>query len=581
MREVACVRRPPEERVLGSILMAALLRSESPPELVDELNDLEKLADACYSNLQILRFPKNLASWASLTRFIQILESTIHRLGTAYTQQFVATIINIGRGGSLLVEWIQKHGAGKLAPQSRFKWNDALETASALAFAIAHNYESFRGCFPAWHRDRAAAEILASRTIRFTWTGGPFGRRVSAFQKGFSSEGVQKERPIPSSPVPDTPETGDRLARVLQTCRRSGPLGFTCPEPIGYYEFLEPFYKHSLNSVFRREDSLSLGEYTLEAFKSFYVALLTICATREILCHWWGTRTRRYPLNSAVIVKEFSEWVSLLGRLSSLSKETVVTMLTDLTFPVEKPRRPFDLLVHPFVPLDTGSRLLGLVPHLPLHSRPDENILRICSYVNPAAYGASSQSKEQEMRCELLSQVPACIVPGGPVPLPEGNPDLDLFLEDNRSSTLVLAELKWIRKPVSVFERCDRDEDFLKGINQLRCIEKFLSRNPRYLADRGKLSRSISDYSEVRYILIARDHFVWVEPDKAYPVIEYENFKRAIAKTGTLHEALTLLLTFNWLPVEELDFNVKFETSSANGVSIESEVFHAPSKPMP
>jgi hypothetical protein len=255
-------------------------------------------------------------------------------------------------------------------------------------------------------------------------------------------------------------------------------------------------------------------------------------------------------------------------------------MLNDLTFPVQKPRRPFDLLVHPFIPLDRGSRILGLVPHLPLHSRPDENILRICSYVNPVAYGSASQLKEQEMRFDLVSQLPAHIVAGGPVLLPGGNPDLDLTLEDKSSSTLVLAELKWIRKPISVFERCDRDEDFLKGVNQLRCIEKFLSQNPRYLADRGKLSRSISEYSEVRYLLIARDHFVWVDPDKTYPVIEHDNFKRAMAETDTLHGALNQLLTFDWLPVEERDFTVKFETSRANGVSIESEIFHAPAKPM-
>jgi hypothetical protein len=560
--------------------MSALLFSESTPELVDELGELEKLADACYEGLQILRFPKNVASWASLTRFVEILESTIHRLGTPYTPRFVAAIINIGRGGSLLIEWIQKHGAGKLAPQSQFKWHGALATASALGFDTAHNYESFTGCFPAWRRDRAAAEIRAPRTVRFTWAGGPFGRRVSAFQKGLSSERVQKVSGIPSSPVPDTPETRDQLARVLQACRRRGSLGFTYPEPIGYYEFLEPFYKQSLNSVFRREDSLSLGAYTLGAFKSFYVALLTICATREILCHWWGVRAHRYPLNSAVIVKDITEWVRLLGRLSSLSNDAVVTMLNDLTFPVQKPRRPFDLLVHPFIPLDRGSRILGLVPHLPLHSRPDENILRICSYVNPVAYGSASQLKEQEMRFDLVSQLPAHIVAGGPVLLPGGNPDLDLTLEDKSSSTLVLAELKWIRKPISVFERCDRDEDFLKGVNQLRCIEKFLSQNPRYLADRGKLSRSISEYSEVRYLLIARDHFVWVDPDKTYPVIEHDNFKRAMAETDTLHGALNQLLTFDWLPVEERDFTVKFETSRANGVSIESEIFHAPAKPM-
>jgi hypothetical protein len=556
--------------------MTTLLKSESSPELVRELGELEELAEGCYKEMQLLRLPKNLASWAALTRFVQILESSMNRFGTPYTPQFVATIVNVGRSGSLLLEWIQRHGQEKLAPRSRFRWNDTLQQAAASAFDLAHNYETFTGCFPAWHRYRAGAEIVGPRTVRFTWTGGPSGRRVSAFQKGFRSGSERREAPIPSSPVPDTPDMRDRLGRALQSCKRSGRLGFSYPEPIGYYQYLRPFYERRLNSTFRREDLLSLGAYTLGMFKSFYVALLTICATHEILGYWWGNGCGRYPLDSAVMVRTFGEWVGLLGQLSSLRQDVVETILSDLTFPAHGPRKPKDLLIHPFVPLDGGSHLLGLVPHFPLHSRPDENVLRTCSYVTPAAYGATSRLKEQDMRCDLVSGLPTHIVPGGPVALPEGNPDIDLILEDRSSCVLVLAELKWIRKPLSVFERCDRDEEFLKGVDQLRRIEGFLADNPAYLADRGKVSRPLSDYRQIRYLLLARDHFVWVDPDKAYPVVEFETFKRAVSKAGTLHEALAQLLTFEWLPVEGRDFTVKFEVARVNGISVESEIFHAP-----
>jgi hypothetical protein len=201
--------------------------------------------------------------------------------------------------------------------------------------------------------------------------------------------------------------------------------------------------------------------------------------------------------------------------------------------------------------------------------------------VSPAAYHAASQLKERDMRRDLASGLPGHIVADGPVTLPGGNPDLDLIMEDTSSSTVVLGELKWIRKPLSVFERCDRDEEFLKGIGQLGRIRTFLSNNPEYLTERGKLLRSLSDYLEVRYMLIARDHFAWVDPDKAFPVIEFETFKRAISKAGTLREALVQMLTFEWLPVEGRDFTVKLEVARANGVSIVSETFHAPSEASP
>jgi hypothetical protein len=262
------------------------LKSESSAEQLRELVALEDLADRCFHDLQLLGAPRNLASWAALTRLVQLIEPTIEKFGTPYTREFVATIINAGRSGSLLLEWIQKYGSARLAPQSRFRWSAALERTAAQAFDLAHNYEVFTGCFPAWHRDRAAAEIVAPRTVRFTWLGGAFGRRVSAYQKGFRPASGETGTAIPSSPVPDTPATRDRLARVLETCRPSGPRGFTYPEPRAYHEYLMPFCERSLASVFRREDSLDLGKYTLGTFKSLYVALLAICATHEILCHW-------------------------------------------------------------------------------------------------------------------------------------------------------------------------------------------------------------------------------------------------------------------------------------------------------
>ena len=44
------------------------------------------------------------------------------------------------------------------------------------------------------------------------------------------------------------------------------------------------------------------------------------------------------------------------------------------------------------------------------------------------------------MRSDLISGLPAHVAAGGPVKLPGENPDIDLTLEDHRSSTLVLAE---------------------------------------------------------------------------------------------------------------------------------------------
>jgi hypothetical protein len=165
----------------------------------------------------------------------------------------------------------------------------------------------------------------------------------------------------------------------------------------------------------------------------------------------------------------------------------------------------------------------------------------------------------------------------GPIRLPGGLPDLDFLAEDESSSTLVIAELKWVRKPVQFFERLDRDKQIQDGITQLKEISDFLRGNPIYLRERGRASKSICDFAHVHYLLIARGHFIWVDPNEGYPVVEHECFKEIVARSPTLRSAVTEVLRFEWLPVEGRDFVVRYEHAMANGVVIESEVFHATS----
>ena len=134
------------------------------------------------------------------------------------------------------------------------------------------------------------------------------------------------------------------------------------------------------------------------------------------------------------------------------------------------------------------------------------------------------------MREDLSAALRPRFKPAGPVPLPSPNPDVDFIVEDQKASVLLIAELKWIRKPLSAWERVDRDDDFLKGIRQLRDVQRFLKSQPRFLVDRGSVSAALDTYSEVRYLLIARDHFAWVDPDIDFPVVDHEVFKTLVRK---------------------------------------------------
>ena len=249
-----------------------------------------------------------------------------------------------------------------------------------------------------------------------------------------------------------------------------------------------------------------------------------------------------------------------------------VAIDSDMTF---SPGRSVDLHVHPFVTIDGANGTLALAAPFPLHSRHDENILRVCSQRRPLVYNVTSLEKESEMLAELQRGAGGRYAADGPFPLPEPIPDIDLIAADERSSTVVIAELKWIRKTLRPAEIPDRDAEVLKGIGQLLAIREFLAGTPAHLSSQGRLPRPVNQYEHVFYLLVARDHWRWVEPRDGIAIVEFSPFERALARSNDLHEAMIELLRYEWLPVEGKDFFVRYDRATANGVSLKSPVFYS------
>lgn len=160
----------------------------------------------------------------------------------------------------------------------------------------------------------------------------------------------------------------------------------------------------------------------------------------------------------------------------------------------------------------------------------------------------------------------------GPVSLPVPLPDIDLVMSDEETSTVAIIELKWIRKTARPIEISELDSEVLKGIDQLRRISLFLHEKPDHLASLGILSKPLDAYQHLFYLLVARDHWRWVEPTDV-AIVEFDAFLQALRASGDLHAAISELLHYGWLPVEGRDFVVRYERATANGVAIESESF--------
>jgi hypothetical protein len=195
--------------------------------------------------------------------------------------------------------------------------------------------------------------------------------------------------------------------------------------------------------------------------------------------------------------------------------------------------------------------------------------------VKTAAYSVATLAKEDESREQLVSALPSSITAFGPVKLPS-HPDIDWLIVDNVSSALLICELKWIRKPLLPLERIRADGEFLKGVKQLCEIKKYLTDNPAYLKSRGMTRVAINEFKNVHYLLIARDHFLWVPPTDSIALLEFEVFRNMTANAGSLEAGVSELLRYEWLPKEGRDFVVRPRTATSNGAIATSELFFPP-----
>jgi hypothetical protein len=542
------------------------LKNDASPELIEAVRQIEERADECFKTLPLLNYPSNIAIWSLLVGGIRIVEQQMAQYGDN-SPLLTNALINLSRSLPIAMKWAFDHG-GKASELANRQWTPSLAAGVEHAIFVARQYSVFLSYFPLWHKNSSAVELVSPSVIRFTVPGPEKIRQVSAYQKGFRPDegyykGVRAEKPK------STPEVQSLFDQVLQNCRKTGALSFEYDDPWDLWTALIPEYRNRVSAIVRRADSLSLGTYTLGEFKQFYSALLSVCATHEFLCFLW-TQYGAYPLDSSVLIRSGHSWASTLSALSGIKADKCEAIVRDLSFNFST---SVDLHVQPIVPLDRSTMNLAIAPQFPLHSRPDENILRVCSLLRPSAFDATSLGKETELRADL-EKIGSPYLFQWRIGLPRPAPDIDLLVVEEVSSTIVISELKWIRKIVRSVERLSRDADVLKGIEQLKQIRDFLIGHPNYLLSLGKVPRSLTEYINVYYLLVARDHWVWVEPTSEVAIVEFEAFSKALRRPGGLNVAMTDLLKYDWLPQEGKNFRVQVERATVNGVSLESDVYY-------
>jgi hypothetical protein len=362
------------------------------------------------------------------------------------------------------------------------------------------------------------------------------------------------------------------IGRLCQKVMVEGALAITYPDDTELLSFLRDSQYQKLENAFRRDPTLDLGGYSLGDFRRFFAALQSLCSVHEYVCFYWGNNSKRYPAESAVMTKSVSDWVTLLARVGNLDEDKSRLMVSDLTLGAT---RPLDIYIHPFVPSRDSSTLF-LIPHVIMNSRPEENVLRVCSYARPEYYQPIANAKEEEMREDIKKFCPDRYCVFGPVKLPEPLPDIDIIVKDSEASQLLVGELKWLRKPTRVIDQAEKAAELNDGFRQLREIRNFLAQSPRYLKDRGIVERP--DQMKLSFAVIARDFLNYSSEVDDLWLGEFDALWWALTNSSDLKECIFSLRSFDWLPVEGRDFSVQFDSSVLEGITMESQAFYSLAK---
>ena len=540
-------------------------KNDSPQQTVEAVQQVEDAADKCFESLAIKKTLPEDSIFALLVGGIRRVEEALPKQ-EQHPAQFDVLLSNLGRALSTSIKWMVQEPLGTVVVGQT--WNSVLEKEVGAAIEIANQCSNLLWAFPRWHQNYYAAELLSGSHVRFSTLVSSRQRQVSAYQKGIRPT-AGPEQAVRTAPRKKAPEVAELFASVLRGCKQSGAWGFTYDDPTELWKLLLLDYRKRVSAITRRDPNVSLGAFTVADFSQVYSALLSICAAHEHLCFLWQHKSKVYPSVSCVLVRTVDEWIAVLSVLSGVSSDKCGSILGDLTFDLVRGR---DLHTQPMIPLGRQAHRLAIAPPFPLHSRPDENVLSVCSERDPKVYSIASVAKETEMLSAIVARLKHFTTRSA-VKLPNGNPDIDLLVEDADGATVIFAELKWIRKPLKAFEIAARDEDVGKGIRQLKKIRAFLQGNPGHLAKIGKMNASLNAYTNVYYLLVCRDHWTWTDPDDDIFTAEYSAFENCLRDSTDLKSAVNRLLKYEWLPQEGRDFHIRFVPSTLNGVVVECELY--------
>jgi hypothetical protein len=530
-----------------------------------EIEAFESRIDNLYLNLELLRYPGNLALWSIVTNGLERLYQALNPQ-VPERDRTLQSVLSRSLG-----VYLRKTSDYPFKGHTAIKYlrlDPLVREAAIQANGYARFWFAATGYFPEWHQKEVSASLTSSTSIRFSLTTTKRQRAVSAYQKSFRPSSMRIPAQSVYAPIPEW--INNEYSRALsQGTTQDRRLVYRIPQKV--YEYYRDWYAQKMKEAVEHPVETDLGAYDIGDAISFWSSLAAFSSVHDYLCYVAGLRTR-LPLNSILPIRRRTEWAEELARLSGLVGPQCDAILEHI---ICRPRSVIDLHVTPFLSLDEKAVWLALAAPLAISGRFDQNLLRICSAEDPTRFNRITPKKEQKLRDELLSETaPLKIRCLGPFSLPSPLPDVDLVLEDPHDDTIIISELKWVRPPIGWKSRHRANDELAHGVDQLRQIRAFLLAHPDYLVSRRNgISKPISQFKNVYYTVLTRGHLVHIEPKSSESMIPLDALKHALKSERHLASAMAWLLADSWLPEEGIDFKIQNSHFDHQGYLIEAPVF--------
>src|SRR6476469_466321 len=135
------------------------IKGDAPKAVVDAVARTESEADEAFRSLAILQQPWNVAVWGLLTGVIGLIENEIAKVGDN-SPHLDAALINAGIFLPIAIDWVRDAGR-RPSSLSKRRWTPKLRAGVKDALFAAVQYAGFMSCFPMWHENRYAADLLS------------------------------------------------------------------------------------------------------------------------------------------------------------------------------------------------------------------------------------------------------------------------------------------------------------------------------------------------------------------------------------------------------------------------------------